>query len=185
MKNILKKGACILLAGTYIFTLSSCGKKDKIEEEPVIIQGNDNLIDLSNSIIKEHNVGQYVMVTGKGNETYNGTGKMGNYWDNKKMIMVEEKKDSMYPYACAIIDNVPSSEDIMGWFDADSLMPACEVTTEYLEAETIENEDGSISYIAPVGYKLHDNGLCERKIISYNVYSDDSIEDIQKKYGIK
>lgn len=136
-------------------------------------------------------VGCYVNVTGRGNESSDGSGNMGYTWKNKKMMIVGVRENNEYPYACAIVDEDPSVEDVMAWFKADNLdyltgQKLYSVTMHALEKITVDsNGNEIITYYAPEGYSLNgDKAYKTGTIKTGPIYSDLDEKTISKIYSI-
>lgn len=198
LNEALYKGSAILLAATFVGSFCIKGEcaAEKIEIEPTKKVSSTLASTTKTTFSKEKTsisskkknpnlkVGSYVKVYGRGNEASDGSGKLGYSWQGKEMMIVGIRENSEYPYACAIVDSTPGVEDVMAWFKMDVIQPETQNTVSITERTMVADKDGFIHYEVPVGYQyFSDTDLCIKTIKKY-VYSDDSKEEISKKYSI-
>ncbi len=197
LTKVVKRLGCVLLAGTFVAAIqvSAKEKTNETEENEEHYSASDAL-DAYN-LLKEDGatnydydeddlkVGCYVKVSGRGNESSDGSGKLGYEWKNKDMMIVGVRENAEFPYACAIISENPSSKDTMAWFKAENLG----FTVKNIESRLYVGDDNKV----PVGYQKSDgipagyqvDGDFATKITRVcPYYSDDSKEEIAKTYRI-
>lgn len=140
---------------------------------------NKEIIITDNSFKEEYKIGQYVTVNGRGNEASDGSGNMGYNWNNCEMMIVGIRKNTKYPYACAIVDCDPNVDDVMAWFSEEQLQNGI---IDEVNTIKVVTDGGDVRYYAPAGYKVSlDKTIAERVVYKY---SDDSIKEISKMYKI-
>lgn len=173
IKQSLYKGSCVLLATTFVgsFCIKSKGVSEKVE-----IQPKNTITTNLNKTNENLKIGSFVRISGRGNESSDGLGDLGKTWEYKEMMVVGIRENSEYPYACAIIDSTPGSEDIMAWFKLENISLITEDTVLYKEP----TEDG-----APFGYAYDSVNDRYTKTVRKYVSSNDSKEEIVKQYSLK
>lgn len=219
--NKLKKLGCILVAATFVGSFKIIPKANEItannanyyheyynaedaseankilndevyEHKIVDVNKEFNGSSKTNKDCNKLRIGCYVNVNGRGNEASDGSGDLGYTWKNKKMMIVGVRENNEYPYACAIVDEDPSVEDVMAWFKADNLdyftnYKKYTITMPALEKTTVDsNGNEIITYYAPEGYSLNGDKVYKTETIKTGpIYSDLDEKTISKTYSIK
>lgn len=213
MLKKMKKGICVFLATTFIgsyaaptfakendsvkkysyeyYSLEDAKEAAAVAEVDPSFEGEK--VEIGENNLKGYKVGCYVSVNGRGNGASDGSGMMGRFWNNEKMLIVGVRENRAYPYACAIVDDDPGTDDVMAWFTEDNLEYYVKETIEVVDAtkglKASKKDDGGFTitseYTVPEGYVFDPDTLTGTKTTYVSpVYSDASAETISSTYKI-